>query len=313
MSDSAIAHITDTARWVALYRAMETERADAHFRDPFARRLAGEQGAAIARSMPAFRSGYWPMVVRTCVFDELILRATQTEGFDTVLNLAAGLDSRPFRLRLPPATRWLDVDLPEILEYKRGVLAGERPVCDYRTEPVDLRNPLARRVLFERVGRESRRALVLSEGLLIYLSDAEVASLATDLHAPRAFRWWIIDIASPKLLRMLRRRWSESLAAGQATLQFAPAEGPRFFEPYGWKEIAFRSTWDEARRLRREMAFAWLWRLLARLSPEEKRRELTRMSGIVVLERVWRKGPQRGAEAISRIPSSSLSTSSSVV
>ena len=285
MTDSAIAHISDTARWVALYRAMETERADAHFRDPFARRLAGERGAAIARSMPAFRSGYWPMVVRTCLFDELILRATQSEGFDTVLNLAAGLDARPFRLPLPPATRWLDVDLPEILGYKRDVLAGERPLCEYRAEAVDLRDASARRALFERIGRESRRTLVLSEGLLIYLSDAEVASLATDLHAPRSFRWWILDIASPKLLRMLRRRWSKSLAQGQATLQFGPAEGPRFFEPHGWKEIAFRSTWDEARRLHREMAFAWLWRLIARLSPEEKRRELTRMSGIVVMER----------------------------
>ena len=285
MTDSAIAHISDTARWVALYRAMETERSDAHFRDPFARRLAGERGAAIARSMPAFRSGYWPMVVRTCMFDELILRAMQ-EGFDTVLNLAAGLDARPFRLPLPPATRWLDVDLSDILDYKRDVLAGERPVCDYRSEAVDLRDAAARRALFERVGRESRRTLVLSEGLLIYLSDAEVASLATDLHTPRSFRWWVIDIASPRLLQMLRRRWSKSLAQGQATLQFGPAEGPRFFEPYGWREIAFRSTWDEARRLRREMALAWLWRLLARLSPEEKRREFTRMSGIVLMERI---------------------------
>lgn len=286
MSDSTIANISDTARWVALYRAMESERADAHFRDPYARRLAGAHGEAIANAMPAFRSGLWPMVVRTCVFDELVLRATGTEGFDTVVNLAAGLDARPYRLALPQATRWIDVDLPEILEYKRGILAGERPVCDYRTEALDLRDAPARLALFESVGHDSRRTLVLTEGLLIYLTASEVASLASDLHAPRAFRWWVIDIASPRLLRMLRRRWSKSLASGNATLQFAPAEGPRFFEPHGWREIEFHSTWDEARRLRREMRMAWLWRLLAKLSPEEKRRELTRMSGIVLMERV---------------------------
>ncbi|HEY1250448.1 MAG TPA: SAM-dependent methyltransferase [Thermoanaerobaculia bacterium] len=283
---TAIAHISDTALWVALYRAIESERADAHFRDPYARRLAGERGEAIARGMPAFRSGIWPMVVRTCVFDEFVLRAVRREGFDTVVNLAAGLDARPWRLDLPAATRWFDVDLPAILAYKQDVLSGERPVCAYRAEPVDLRDAAARRELFERVGRDSRRALVLTEGLLVYLAAEDVASLATDLHAPRSFRWWAVDLVNPKLLRMLRRRWSKSLAAGDANLQFGPAEGPRFFERFGWKEIEFRSTWDEAHRLRREMRMAWLWRFLARLSPEEKRRELSRMGGIVLMERV---------------------------
>jgi methyltransferase (TIGR00027 family) len=285
MPDSTIETISDTARWVALYRALESERPDAHFRDPYARRLAGEKGEAIARAMPGFKSGLWPMVVRTCLFDELVLRATQNEGFDTVVNLAAGLDARPFRMPLPPSTRWFDVDLPEILAYKKSVLAGEKPVCAYETEALDLREVAARRAFFERVGRDSRRTLILSEGLLVYLTDAEVSSLATDLHAPRPFRWWVIDIASPKLLRMLQRKWAKSLDAGRARLQFAPPEGTAFFNPTGWKEIEFRSTWEEAQRLRREMPLASLWRFIARLLPKAKREEFRRMSGIVLLER----------------------------
>jgi O-methyltransferase involved in polyketide biosynthesis len=201
------------------------------------------------------------------------------------VNLAAGLDARPWRLELPAATRWLDVDLPDILRYKREALAAEKPACVYSAEALDLRDAPARRALFERIGRDSRRTVVLTEGLLIYLTRADVASLATDLHAPRSFRWWVIDLVNPRLLQMLRRRWSKTLAHGDATLQFGPAEGPRFFEPYGWKEIEFRSTWDEAARLRRQMRMAWLWRLLSRLSPEEKRRELSRMGGIVLMER----------------------------
>jgi methyltransferase (TIGR00027 family) len=287
MSDEIkIAHISDTARWVALYRAIESERPDAHFRDPHARRLAGERGEAIARGMPAFRSGTWPMVVRTCLFDEFVLRAVRDEGFDTVINLAAGLDARPWRLDLPASTRWFDVDLPEILEYKRDALSGERPVCAYAAEAVDLRDGPARRALFERIGRDARRALVLSEGLLVYLTDADVGSLATDLHAPRSFRWWVLDLVNPRLLKMLRRQWSKSLASGNATLQFAPAEGPRFLEPFGWKELEFRSTWDESHRLRRQMRWAWLWRAMSRLSSEEKRREISRMGGIVLMERI---------------------------
>ena len=85
--------------------------------------------------MPAFRSGLWPMVVRTCVFDELILRAIKSDGVDTVVNLAAGLDARPWRMTLPSSTRWIDVDLPEILAYKRDVLAGEPALRVSRPRP----------------------------------------------------------------------------------------------------------------------------------------------------------------------------------
>jgi methyltransferase (TIGR00027 family) len=286
MTDAKIETISDTARWVALYRALESERPDAHFRDPFARRLAGERGEAIARAMPAFRSGLWPMVVRTCVFDELILRAIQKEGFDTVVNLAAGLDARPYRMALPPSIRWIDVDLPEILAYKQRTLAGDRAVCAYQPVAADLRDGMARRALFERLGRDSRKTLVVTEGLLVYLTEAEVASLASDLHAQESFRWWLIDIVSPKLLQMLRRRWAKTLDAGGATLQFAPAEGTDFFRRYGWREIEFRSTWDEARRLKREMRMAWLWRLLSRLASAERREALRRMGGIALLERI---------------------------
>src|ERR1700756_898451 len=98
MTTGPIAHVSDTARWVALYRAMESERPDALFRDPYARRLAGERGGQILQSMRRGRTWAWPMIVRTAVMDEVILRAVTRYGADTVLNLAAGLDTRPFRL-----------------------------------------------------------------------------------------------------------------------------------------------------------------------------------------------------------------------
>jgi methyltransferase (TIGR00027 family) len=92
-----IRNVSDTALWVAIYRAIESEHPDALFSDPYARRLGGERGEAIARTM---RRGSWPMVVRTAVMDEIVLRCVQ-QGVTTVLNLAAGLDARPYRLALP--------------------------------------------------------------------------------------------------------------------------------------------------------------------------------------------------------------------
>src|SRR2546421_10012034 len=99
---ATIEHVSDTARWVALYRAMESERPDALFRDPYARRLAGERGERILTSMRKGRAWAWPMIVRTAVMDELILRAIQRDGGGTVLNLAAGLGTRPYRRPPPP-------------------------------------------------------------------------------------------------------------------------------------------------------------------------------------------------------------------
>src|SRR6267143_6553964 len=110
MSDErGLRDISDTARWVAIYRAMESERPDALFHDPYARRLAGPRGEEIVRHMPKGRAMAWPMIVRTAVMDELIARAVERDGVHTVVNLAAGLDTRPYRLALPAKLRWVDV------------------------------------------------------------------------------------------------------------------------------------------------------------------------------------------------------------
>lgn len=122
---SEIRNVSDTAHWVAVYRAMETDRKRGLFRDPYARRLAGARGEAIVKKMPRGRAFAWAMIVRTAVMDEIILRAVNRDGVRTVANLASGLDTRPWRLDLPMKLTWLDVDLPEIQQYKRDALQGE--------------------------------------------------------------------------------------------------------------------------------------------------------------------------------------------
>src|SRR5437899_4288363 len=137
-TDTPITHVSDTARWVALYRAMESERPDALFHDQFARRLAGPQGEEIMRRLPRAREFAWPMIVRTAVMDELILRAIERDGIDTVVNLAAGLDTRPYRLPLPSSLRWVEADFPDVIAYKQEQLTGERPVCAVEHVGIDL-------------------------------------------------------------------------------------------------------------------------------------------------------------------------------
>jgi methyltransferase (TIGR00027 family) len=285
-ASDAIQHVSDTARWVALYRAMESERPDALFRDPYARRLAGARGERIVDTMPKGRSWAWPMIVRTAVMDEIILRAIERDGVDTVLNLAAGLDTRPYRLPLANALRWIEADFPDVIAYKQKQLKGERPAPALEQVGIDLTDGARRRALFGQIGAAAPKVLVVSEGLLIYLTPDHVAALADDLHAVPSFRWWLLDLATPRLLKMMEKNWGRALAAGNAPFQFAPAEGTRFFEPHGWGEAEFRSTWEEANRLNRaDVPFAWLWRLLGRLSSGKRREEMRRFSGIALLQR----------------------------
>src|SRR5690242_11026442 len=215
---------------------MESERPDALFRDPHARRLAGERGERIVASMRRGRAWAWPMIVRTAVLDELILRTLEPERVDVVLNLAAGLDTRPYRLPLPAALRWVEADFPDVIAYKQEQLRGERPVCRLEHVGIDLTDVAARRALFGRIGAAARQVLVVSEGLLIYLTPAQVAELAADLATPGSFRHWLTDLASPRLLKMMEKNWGRAVAAGNAPFLFAPAEGTGFFQPHGWHE-----------------------------------------------------------------------------
>ena len=280
-----IEHVSDTARWVAVYRAMESERPDAHFRDPFARRLAGEQGEAIVRAMPRGRQMAWPMIVRTAVFDEIILDCVRSRGADLVLNLAAGLDARPWRLALPESLRWVDVDLPGMVEYKAEVMAGERPRCRYEAIAADLADPAQRDDALSRAAAGSERALVVTEGLLVYLEPDDVGALAAALAARPAFRWWLTDLASPRLMKMMQKWWSKGMDKGSARFRFAPAESSAFFAPHGWREAAWRPTIEDADRLRRTPRGMWLWKLLGKLQPKRKQEEMRRFAGNLLLER----------------------------
>ena len=281
--DNPIRNVSDTALWVAIYRAMECERSDALFNDPFARRLGGERGEAIVRAMPKGAATSWPMVVRTAVMDEIILRCVQ-QGAATVLNLAAGLDARPYRLPLPSSLRWLHVDLPDMVDYFRAQMAGETPHCELEFIAADMRDADAKRDVFTHAATHGP-VLVITEGLLVYLESDQVAGLARDLHDIAHATWWLTDLASPMLLKFLEKQWAPKLKEGNAPFRFGPADGTAFFAPFGWREAEFRSTWDESFRLQRTMRGAWLWKLLSHLQPKAKQEAGRRMSGIVLLQR----------------------------
>ena len=275
-----IRDISDTARWVAIYRANESDRKDALFHDPLARRLAGTLGDEIAQEMADASRNAWAFVARTVAFDELIL-AEVARGVDVVVNLAAGFDARPYRLALPSQLLWIEVDLPKLLASKRELLANEKPSCTVERIETDLADAAARRELFAKIGARGKDVLIVTEGLLIYLTEPEVAALARDLAAVPTIRRWAIDLASPGLVAMFQKGFGKKLKEAGAPLQFGPEAGSAFFEPHGWRTSKVVSMLKTGARIRRLPLFL---RLIA-LLPEPQKPGKRPWSGVCLLER----------------------------
>jgi methyltransferase (TIGR00027 family) len=283
MAEPLVSNVSDTARWVAVYRARESARPDALFHDPYANRLAGDRGRAIAARLPRITRSGWPMVIRTKLMDDLVT-ASVADGCDCVLNLAAGFDARPYRLKLPPELPWVEADLPPMVDEKRRLLAGETPVCHLSCEGVDLSDSAARGSFLDRALRGASRALVITEGLLVYLDDDQVRAIARDLASRGAVRWWLLDLASPAILRMMQRGMGAHLA--NAPFRFAPPEGVAFFEALGWSARDIRSYFREAIRHKRLPLFLRILGLLPFPAPDPRNPGMrARWSAVVRFER----------------------------
>jgi methyltransferase (TIGR00027 family) len=177
-----------TAISVARIRAAESRRPDRLFDDPYASSFVAAAPGALPERRPATAPASdlagilgFHVVIRTRFFDDYLLAAC-TDGIRQVVLLAAGLDSRAFRLPWPAAVRLLEVDLPEVLAFKEQVLSGHAaaPRCHRVAVTADLREawPAA---LTEAGFDPGRPTAWLVEGLLIYLSAEQAARLLTSV------------------------------------------------------------------------------------------------------------------------------------
>lgn len=277
-----IEQLADTALLTAYARAVESDRVDALFRDTHARQLAGARGAALADDCAALQTMVDSIACRTAVFDELIMQIIREERVDLVVSLAAGLDMRPWRLPVPRELRWIDIDRPSVLEHKRSHLLGCEAYCCYGQQPADITN--AGELDRALAGIDSAQgALFVSEGLLVYMSDAEVATLAARLRDATSTAWWITDLAGPRALGMMTSAWGQVLQG--ASFQFAPSDSEAFFQRVGWEEAEFRSSHEEGRRLGRVTKRSWLGRAALALTTSRFREQVRRVSGVAVLHK----------------------------
>jgi len=258
-SPPLIQDVSDTAFLVAHARAVESARPKPLFSDPLAAKLAGEKGGAIAAVFPPMTA--WSVTMRTLIIDRFLKQAWE-DGVRLFLNLGAGLDTRPYRLELPPEVRWVEADYPHVLAYKEGVLAQEAPRCRLERRGLDLADDSQRRTFLAEVAT-GERLVVLTEGVVPYLDETEAGALAGDLRNVPGLVGWIVDYVSPESHRYRDRRVGRHL--GRAQFKFRPSDWLGFFAGRGWKVRSLDYLVEEGLRVGRPPPFPWHLRLLMKL------------------------------------------------
>ncbi len=179
--------VGETALGAAMMRAEESARADRLFDDPFAAAFVAAapdafadgpdpDDPAIAALTDAFRTN---MALRTCFYDDY-LRTACAQGCRQVVLVAAGLDTRAFRLDWPDGARIFELDLPEVLKFKDTVLADRdaRARCTRTAVGIDLREDWPNELT--KAGFDANVSTAwTAEGLLAYLSHDDAARLLT--------------------------------------------------------------------------------------------------------------------------------------
>jgi methyltransferase (TIGR00027 family) len=190
-----------TAVMVALARAAETSSDDPLITDQFAEPLVSTPELASVREQVA---AWWAgpdadddpdfvvdsrhminyQAVRTHFFDAYFADAASGAGIRQVVILAAGLDSRAYRLDWPVGTVVYEIDLPKVLEYKADTLAehGAAPRVDRRPVPIDLRHDWPQ-ALRDAGLDPARPTAWLAEGLLPFLPAAAQEAMFASIDA----------------------------------------------------------------------------------------------------------------------------------
>ena len=228
--------LASTARWTAAVRAQESTRPDALFRDPWAAALAGEEGAAWLAGRAPDKT--LPIAVRTRYFDDFLNRILQENDLCQIVLLAAGLDTRAYRLNWPPTVSVFEIDQPAVLAYKEQILsaAGAHPTCSRWAIALDLAGPWQSELAANGFDPQLPSAWLL-EGFLFYLPSAEVVRLLGEVCAYAAPGSCLgFDIVnSLTLTHLLTKTWIEMQAQAGAPWLGALDDPEAFLSERGWQ------------------------------------------------------------------------------
>jgi methyltransferase (TIGR00027 family) len=219
--------------------ALESRRADRLFEDPLAEALAGEEGFRLMEQwrLPGMPVENPTIAPRTRFYDDLVVEAV-ADGIGQVVLLAAGMDTRAFRLPLPAEVVVFELDLRELLEQKQAILEQHhaQPRCDRLVVAADLADDDWQQALTTTGFDDAAPAVLIAEGLSYYLTEDENARLLDDLASLSApgSRLGIDIVSRDGLENPAVVPFFEFMAARGIRWQFGTNDPARFLAAHGW-------------------------------------------------------------------------------
>jgi methyltransferase (TIGR00027 family) len=236
MVDKAKTYLLEsTAYWTASVRALESACQDALFKDPWAAMLGGKKGQEWieGRSIDSLA----PIILRTRYFDDFLQRITRQEAIRQVVLIAAGLDTRAFRLDWPLGTRLFELDQSAVLAYKDQIMrsAEAQPTCERYVLGVDLTDPWDEKLISAGFDL-NEPAVWLLEGFLFYLPGENINQLLDDVSRLAAPESWLgFDIINSVMLTSpFSRQWVEMQAKSGAPWIGILDDPQGYLDARGW-------------------------------------------------------------------------------
>lgn len=255
-----------TARWTAGVRARESLREDRLFNDLWAAALAGAEGQEWAEH----RSGDdgVSIAIRTRFFDDFLQRVTGERSIQQVVLMAAGMDTRAFRLSWPKQTRLFELDQPQVLQYKGQILrsAGAQPASERHAIEVDLTGPWAETLITAGFDPHQTSAWLL-EGFLHYLPIENITRMLDEITGLAAPGSWIgFDIINSSMLTSPWTRQLVETLADSGVPWIGTMDDPEtFLATRGWKATLTLAGEGEANYGR------WRYPVIPRMIPDMPR------------------------------------------
>jgi len=258
-------------------RAIQSAWKNPILRDPWAEEAMRHIDYDMSKTLKGVSSwGMWKEIgctiiaTRAATFDLLTTRYLADHPDAIVLHVGCGMDSRVFRIDPPAMVDWFDVDYPDVTDLRRQLFPERDAALTGRYHLIGA--PLNDLRWLDDVPRD-RPGLLIAEGVLMYLSEAEVKALLNAVTGHFPGGQMIFDVVHPVILK----RVGSNVGGTGATYKWS------LDDPQGIKQLEPKLELIKEFRPSEQVAFSrfplW-WRALYRV--QEINPTLRRMNRTVV-------------------------------
>ena len=258
-------------------RAIQSQWKDPILSDPWAEEAMRHIDYDISKQLTGVASwGFWkdigPTIVasRAATFDQLTKQYLADHPDATVLHVGCGMDSRVFRIDPPASVQWFDVDYPDVIDLRRQLLPEREAASAGQYHLIGA--PLNDLRWLDEVPRD-RPALLIAEGALMYVSEADVKALLNTVVAHFPGGQMIFDVVHPVILKQV----GSNVGGTGATYKWG------LDDPQDIKQLEPKLELIKEFRPSEQVAFSrfpWWWRAIMRV--QEVNSTMRRLNRTVV-------------------------------